>query len=49
MLASLITTISHKKAELDRLRPLVPAALTNLQRAFDLELTFTSNAIEGLR
>ncbi len=47
MLASLITTISDKKAELDRLRPLVPLALTQLERATDLELTYTSNAIEG--
>ena len=47
MLASLITTISHKKAEFDRLRPLVPSALTALERATDLELTYTSNAIEG--
>ena len=47
MLASLITTISHKKAELDRLRPRAPSALTQLERATDLELTYTSNAIEG--
>ncbi len=47
MLASLITTISHKKAEFDRLRPLVPSALTQLEHATDLELTYTSNAIEG--
>ena len=47
MLASLITTIADKKAELDRLRPLVPSALTRLERATDLELTYTSNAIEG--
>ena len=47
MLASLITTISDKKAELDRLRPLVPSALIQLERATDLELTYTSDAIEG--
>ena len=47
MLASLITTISNKKAELDRLRPLAPSALAPLERATDLELTYTSDAIEG--
>ncbi len=47
MLASLIITIAEKKAELDRLRPLAPSALIHLERATDLELNFTSNAIEG--
>ena len=47
MLASLITTITEKKADLDRLRPLAPLALTQLEHAYDLELTYTSNAIEG--
>ena len=36
-----------KKAELDRLRPLAPAGLRNFEHVYDLELTFTSNAIEG--
>jgi Fic family protein len=39
--------IATKKAELDRLRPLSPHALANLDHAHDLELTYTSNAIEG--
>jgi Fic family protein len=39
--------IVAKKAELDRLRPLAPAGLTNLEHSRDLELTYTSNAIEG--
>jgi Fic family protein len=39
--------IADKKAELDRLRGLVPGALTNLEHAHDLELTYSSNAIEG--
>lgn len=39
--------IEQKKAELDRLRPLTPHALANLEHAYDLELTYTSNAIEG--
>jgi Fic family protein len=37
-----------KKAELDRLRGrTAPDALANLEHAHDLELTYTSNAIEG--
>jgi len=36
-----------KKAELDRLRPVVGAGLDNLEHIHDLELTYTSNAIEG--
>lgn len=47
MLASLIASIAEKKARLDRLRPLSPDALKNLDHAYDLELTYTSNAIEG--
>ncbi len=39
--------IATKKAELDRLRPLSPSALVNLDHIYDLELTYTSNAIEG--
>jgi Fic family protein len=36
-----------KKAELDRLRPQLGAGLGNLEHAHDIELTYTSNAIEG--
>ena len=43
----LIAEIAAEKAELDRLRPLSPRALENLEHAHDLELTYTSNAIEG--
>jgi Fic family protein len=39
--------IAEKKAELDRLRGRAPGALGNLEHAHDLELTYTSNAIEG--
>src|ERR1700741_4402019 len=39
--------IAAKKAELDRLRPQVGAGLANLEHVHDLELTYTSNAIEG--
>lgn len=41
------TAIAERKAELDRLRGLVPGALANLEHAHDIELTYTSNAIEG--
>jgi len=40
-------SIAAKKAELDRLRPLAPGGLTNLEHVQDVELTYTSNAIEG--
>jgi Fic family protein len=43
----LLNHIAAKKAELDRLRPLSAAALAQLQRYYDVELTYTSNAIEG--
>jgi Fic family protein len=43
----LLDAIAKKKADLDRLRPLSAAALAQLQRYYDVELTYTSNAIEG--
>jgi Fic family protein len=43
----LLEQIAAKKAELDRLRPLTPRGLNNLEHVHDLELTYTSNAIEG--
>ena len=39
--------IAALKAELDALRPLGEASLAQLQKHYDVELTFTSNAIEG--
>ncbi len=39
--------IAELKRELDALRPLSGAALRQLQKHYDVELTFTSNAIEG--
>ena len=39
--------IATKKAELDRIRPLSTDALAQLQKHYDVELTYTSNAIEG--
>lgn len=47
MLAALIRGIEQKKAQLDRLRPLSAGALAQLQKYYDVELTYTSNAIEG--
>ncbi|MDX2236751.1 MAG: Fic family protein [Hyphomonadaceae bacterium] len=40
-------TVAEKKAALDRLRPLRGGALDALRKYYDLELTYTSNAIEG--
>ncbi|MFT3726411.1 MAG: Fic family protein [Terricaulis sp.] len=39
--------IASNKAKLDALRPLRAGALRNLRKYYDLELTYTSNAIEG--
>jgi Fic family protein len=47
MLAALIGSVERKKARLDRVRPLSAAALAQLQKYYDVELTYTSNAIEG--
>lgn len=44
---SLLQSIAAKKAELDSLRPLSGAAVRHLQHTYDIELTYTSNAIEG--
>jgi Fic family protein len=46
-MSNLPEQIATKKAELDRLRAQVPEALSNLEHVHDLELTYTSNAIEG--
>ena len=44
---NLLTAIGAKKERLDQLRPLTAGALTQLQKYYDVELTYTSNAIEG--
>jgi len=44
---TLLTAIAARKAELDRLRNLTSGGTTNRDHSQDLELTFTSNAIEG--
>jgi Fic family protein len=44
---ALLQQIATKKAELDRLRAQAPHGLDNLNQSYDIELTYTSNAIEG--
>ncbi len=39
--------IAFSKNRLDELRPVSQAALRALQKSFDVDLTYTSNAIEG--
>ena len=39
--------LTQKKLDLDRFRPLPPALVRNLEEWFKVELTYTSNAIEG--
>ncbi len=43
----LLASIARKKARLDTLRPASSTALQHLQKYYDIELTYTSNAIEG--
>lgn len=43
----LLISIAAKKRRLDELRPLSPRALADLEHYYDIELTYTSNAIEG--
>ena len=45
--AQLLQSIVEKKAELDRLRGCAPGGLSNFEHSQDIELTYTSNAIEG--
>src|SRR5579863_1472862 len=47
MLERLIASVEEMKAQFDRLRPLSTSALAQLQKHYDVELTYTSNAIEG--
>jgi Fic family protein len=44
---ALFQQIAAKKAELDQLRAQAPHGLDNLNQSYDIELTYTSNAIEG--
>jgi Fic family protein len=43
----LLAGIAAKKARLDALRPFSQEALRSLQKSYDVDLTYTSNAIEG--
>lgn len=43
----MLDSIADKKNRLDRLRPLSPEALSKLEHYYDVEITYTSNAIEG--
>jgi Fic family protein len=43
----LLAAIAAKKERLDRMWPLSREALANLEHYYDIELTYTSNAIEG--
>jgi Fic family protein len=43
----IFTSIAAKKKRLDELRPLSPKAIADLEHYYDIELTYTSNAIEG--
>lgn len=47
MFGTLAASIEEKKAELDHLRPLSAAVVAQLRKYHDVELTYTSNAIEG--
>ena len=43
----ILKSIAEKKARLDKLRPLSAEALARLEHYYDIELTYSSNAIEG--
>ncbi len=45
--ANLLKAIAAKKERLDQLRPVSPKALAHLEHYYNIELTYTSNAIEG--
>ncbi|WP_376087247.1 Fic family protein [Roseomonas sp. CCTCC AB2023176] len=40
-------SVARRRAELDAMRPLPPEALRLPEHAYDLEITYTSNAVEG--
>ena len=47
MTPDVLARVERKKAQLDQLRPLSSAVMAQLQKHYDVELTYTSNAIEG--
>jgi Fic family protein len=46
-MTGLQAAVAAKKEQLDGMRPLPPEALSNLEHYYDLEITYSSNAIEG--
>ena len=44
---TLLEKIAEKRRRLDQLRPLSAEALGKLQHYYDIEITYSSNAIEG--
>jgi Fic family protein len=46
-LTHLLDQATAKKKKLDQIRPLPPALIANLQQWFKVELTYSSNALEG--
>jgi Fic family protein len=46
-MGDLLAAVDAKKKRLDELRPVSRAALAALQKSYDVDLTYTSNAIEG--
>ena len=46
-MVTLLQAIAAKKERLNQLRPLSPEAVAKLEHYYDIELTYTSNAIEG--
>ncbi len=44
---TILANISRKKQSLDQFQPLAPELINNLREWFRVELTYTSNAIEG--
>jgi len=47
MKSNLLAQLDEKRQKLDKFRPLPPALVQNLDEWFRVELTYTSNAIEG--
>jgi len=43
----ILRSIRTSKEQLDQLRPLSSSVIASLQKYYDVELTYTSNAIEG--
>ena len=45
----LLIAIAARKERLEGLRPLSQAALLAMQKSYDVDLTYTSNAIDAIR